>query len=187
MNIWFWYFICYSFLGCCLEKLFARLTRSPRRVRKCFLLLPLCPVYGIAMVAVIALLDPSDSLLRLALLGGAICTGAEYLVHLFYDRVFHVRFWDYTGLPMQLGGRVCLAFSMAWGVLSALALRFVQPVLVRLTAILPPTVTFLLWLVLAADLVLSGSLLFHSRDTELLSLRALRAQTRASSQSSTSR
>ena len=187
MNVWFWYFIWYSSLGYCLEKLFARLTRSPRRVRKCFLLLPLCPVYGIAMIAVAALLDPADSLLRLTLLGGVICTGAEYLVHFFYDKVFHVRFWDYPGLPMQIGGRVCLAFSMAWGVLSALALRFVQPALARLTGVLPSGITFVLWLLLAADCVLSGSLLFHSRDTELLTLRAVRAQIRASSQSNTSR
>ena len=72
MNVWFWYVIWYSFLGYCLEKLFAHLTRSPRRVRKSFLLLPLCPVYGIAMAAVVALLDPTDSLLRLALLGGVL-------------------------------------------------------------------------------------------------------------------
>ncbi|MBQ5443035.1 MAG: hypothetical protein IIT47_05640, partial [Oscillospiraceae bacterium] len=46
---WIWYFTAYSFLGYCLEKIFARLTHSPRQVRRCFLVLPLCPVYGLAM------------------------------------------------------------------------------------------------------------------------------------------
>ena len=45
--IWFWLFLLYSFAGYGLEKLFAAATASPQQVRKCFLLLPLCPVYGL--------------------------------------------------------------------------------------------------------------------------------------------
>ena len=52
---WLWYFSAYSFLGYCLEKIFARVTHSPRQVRRCFLVLPLCPVYGLAMTAILAL------------------------------------------------------------------------------------------------------------------------------------
>ena len=43
---WFWLFLLYSFGGYVLEKLYAAARRSPHQVRKCFLLLPLCPVYG---------------------------------------------------------------------------------------------------------------------------------------------
>ena len=45
---------------------------------------------------------------------------------------------------------------------------------------------FLLWMVLAVDCVLSWSLLRRYRDTELLTVGAVLAQTRAVSQSSTS-
>ena len=55
MSQWLVWFFFYSFLGYGLEKLHARLFRSPRQVRKCFLLLPLCPVYGLAMTALLAL------------------------------------------------------------------------------------------------------------------------------------
>ena len=41
---WFWLFLLYSFGGYVLEKLYAAARRSPHQVRKCFLLLPLCPV-----------------------------------------------------------------------------------------------------------------------------------------------
>ena len=50
---WFWLFLLYSFGGYVLEKLYAAARRSPHQVRKCFLLLPLCPVYGLAMLAVL--------------------------------------------------------------------------------------------------------------------------------------
>ena len=50
-----WIFWSFSLLGWGLERLFAAVTRSPRRRRRCLLLLPLCPVYGLGMAAVLAL------------------------------------------------------------------------------------------------------------------------------------
>ena len=55
MARWLWIFWIYSFLGYGLEKVFAAATHSPNQGRKCFLLLPLCPVYGLGMLAVLAL------------------------------------------------------------------------------------------------------------------------------------
>ena len=75
---------------------------------------------------------------------------------------------------------------MIWGVLSAAAVRLVQPALEVLAALVPPWLTFLLWVVLAADSVFTWALLARRHDTNLLALRAALGQTRASSQSSTS-
>ena len=52
-HIWYWF--AYSFLGYCSEKLFAAATRSSHRLRRCFVFLPLCPVYGFAMVTILLL------------------------------------------------------------------------------------------------------------------------------------
>ena len=186
MSYWFVLFLFYSFAGYCLEKLFAWAIRSPRQVRKCFLLLPLCPVYGLAMTAVLALTPAESGFWALALAGGLVCTGVAYLVHLFYERAFAVWFWDYRPLRGNIRGRVCPQFTLAWGVLSALAVRLVQPYADALAAWLPSWAVFLLWILLAADCVLTGALLLRRHDTELLSLGAVIAQTRAVSQSSTS-
>lgn len=79
---WFWLVIFYSFGGYLLEKGYAAAVRSPHRVRKCFLLLPLCPVYGLAMLAA-GHLPPSctEPFWRLVLYGGLTCTAVEYAVH----------------------------------------------------------------------------------------------------------
>lgn len=50
-----WYFWIYSFLGYLLERAFAAVTHAEHQGRRCFLLLPLCPVYGLGMLAVLAL------------------------------------------------------------------------------------------------------------------------------------
>lgn len=172
MSRLFLYFLMYSFLGYCLEKLFARAVRSDRQVRKCFLLLPLCPVYGIAMTAVIVLSRSFGSFLSLALWGCLICTAAEYLVHLFYEKVFRVAFWDYSGLRGNVKGRICPQFSLVWGILSATAARFIHPTVATLSETISPSAVFLLWMICAIDCVLTSFVLRQTRDTEQLSLTA---------------
>ena len=121
---YFWYFLGYGFLGYLLEKLFAALTHAEHRVRKGFLLAPVCPVYGLAMCAVLALgADRIGPLWELALLCSITATTVEYAVHLFCDAVLGVRFWDYSATKTDVNGRICLPFSLAWGVLGALAVR----------------------------------------------------------------
>ncbi|MCM1455793.1 MAG: hypothetical protein NC037_04615 [Bacteroides sp.] len=51
----FWQFFFYSFCGFLLEVAFARAIRSPKQDRKCHLLLPVCPVYGVGALAILAL------------------------------------------------------------------------------------------------------------------------------------
>lgn len=185
MSQWFVYFLFYSFLGYGLEKVHARFYRSPRQVRKCFLLLPLCPVYGLAMTALLAMAPEGLGFLPLVLLGSAVCTGVEYLVHLFYDKAMGVWFWDYRPMRGHIRGRICPQFALIWGLLSATAVRRIQPTVQLLARQIPPWTLFTLWMVLAADCVLSWALLRRYRDTELLTVRAV-FQMRASSQSSTS-
>jgi len=185
MSRWFWYFLIYGFLGYCLEKIFARTVKSPQQVRKCFLLLPICPVYGLAMCLVVA--AAPEGILAGAVTGGIICTGAEYVVHLWYDRLFQVRFWDYSRLPGNLQGRICPQFSLIWGLLSSLALKWLQPGVRAAAEGMPPWLTYGVWLLLAADCVCTAALLSRWGDPEQLVLGTVIRQARASSQSSTSR
>lgn len=186
MSRWFNFFLFYSLGGYGLEKLHARLSHSPRQVRKCFLMLPLCPVYGLAMTALIALTPEGLGFFPLMVLGGAVCTGVEFLVHLFYDKALGVQFWDYSPMRGHVQGRICPQFAVIWGVLSAAALWWIHPLAELAAEVLPPWVVFLLWVVLAADCVLTTALLRRYGDTELLTPGAVLAQMRSVSQSSTS-
>ena len=178
---WFWLFLWYSFLGYILEKLFAAAVRSPHRVRKCLLLLPLCPVYGLAMLAVLQLpSDMTDTWWRLALYGGAVVTLTEFVVHLLYDKLLGVMFWDYSDTAMDIGGRICLPFSLIWGVLVVIAVRCVQPLLVSVLATVPPALTYGVLLAVIADAFFSALVLRRTRDVDMMSLpkllRALQAE-----------
>ena len=74
---WLWYFLFYSFLGFLLEVGYA-LWAGGNLDRKCLLLLPLCPVYGLGACAVLLLPAPVLRVPRaLLLLGGLTATAAE--------------------------------------------------------------------------------------------------------------
>ena len=166
--MWLWQFWIYSFLGYLLEKVFAKVTHAAQQGRKCFLLLPLCPVYGLGMLAVLALPPVCREGPRLVVWGGLAATAVEYAVHWAYDTFLHVRFWDYSRVWGNLRGRVCLPFTAAWGLLTALAVRWVQPWVAALAARVPGEVTCLCLLVFTADALVSARLLWVTGDVELL-------------------
>ena len=171
-----WYFWIYSFLGYLLERAFAAVTHAEHQGRRCFLLLPLCPVYGLGMLAVLALPESlSDSFWSLALWGGLAATAVEYAVHVLYDRLLGVRFWDYSQVRWNLRGRVCLPFSLAWSLLVAAGLPVIQAAIAPALAAVPPTATYAALLVFTADTVVSLQLLRRAGDPAVLSLGNLRA------------
>ena len=157
--IWFWNFVLYSFLGFLLEVAYARFTGG-RTDRKALLVLPLCPVYGLGACAILLLppqVDASPALLFV--LGGLTATAAEYLMAVFYEEALGVSFWDYSGLPGSIQGRVSLPFSLAWGALSLLLVYWVHPALVPWLEEIPLPVSQMALMTLVADSLLSVLLL----------------------------
>lgn len=95
-------------------------------------------------------------------------TGAEYLMDLFYDRVLGVSFWDYSHLPLNLHGRVCLLFSFFWGILGLIAVRLVHPLAAELVSRIPQAVTLPAALFLALDIGFSVFVLRRDGTTDAL-------------------
>ena len=108
---WLWYFIIYSFCGFLLEVAFARLTGDPKQDRKCRLLLPLCPVYGLGACLILLFAPPARGPLWVMTAGGLAATAAELAMGLFYRFGLGVEFWDYTGMRGSVEGLICPAFS----------------------------------------------------------------------------
>lgn len=161
-----WLFWTYSFIGWILERVFAALSGAEDQRRRCFLLLPLCPVYGLGMLAVLALPVRGWAL---PVWGGLAATGVEYVFHWAGEALFRVRFWDYSGVFGNVRGRVCLPFSAAWGVLTACAVRWVQPWADAAALGAPFGLTYAVLLLFTADAVCSARFLRVTGD-----LRGLR-------------
>lgn len=169
MAEWFWYFVVYSFIGFILEVLFARLIRNPKRDRKCLYFLPLCPVYGLGASLILLLPQAVRQRPLLFFLCAALAaTAAEYALGVFYQRIAKVEFWDYSHLPLNIGGKVCLLFTALWGVLALGLVYGVHPLVERLVRAIPTALTLPAALFLALDMGISLFVLRRDRTTEAL-------------------
>lgn len=165
---WFWYFVIYSFSGFLLEVVFARLVHG-RPDRKCFLVLPLCPVYGLGACACLLLAPLAGGRPAvLFLLGAAACSAVEYAMAMWYEYVVGMPFWDYTGVFGNLHGRVCLPFSAAWGLLILALVDRIHPAVAGFVFAIPGSVTAAAVPILLTDATVSHMLLRRTGDRACL-------------------
>lgn len=107
-------------------------------VNRGFLNGPWCPIYGVGMLSVLVVVAPvEENLLLLFLLGMSLCTLVELAVGWILEKIFHTRWWDYTDRPFQLGGYICLEFSVMWGLAVTFTLRLIHPAILGFVRMLP--------------------------------------------------
>lgn len=124
------YFIIYSFIGCILETLFGLITKGVVESRQSFLFGPFCVIYGIGAITIIKLLNKyKGKILKIFLLSCLIGTILEFLMSYFCERLFHFKWWDYSGMTLNIYGRTCLYFSVMWGILGVVLIQIVNPFL----------------------------------------------------------
>ncbi len=165
---WLWYFIIYSFLGFLLEVVYVRLTGCPKRDRKCFLLLPLCPVYGLGALLIMGAARPELGPLWVFAAGGLAATAAELLMGLFYRHILGVEFWNYREFPGNVAGLVCPRFALAWGLLALALVYWAHPAVAALAAGIPDALGPPAAILLLCDALVSSAALRRTGTTEVL-------------------
>ena len=146
-----------------------------------FLFGPVCPIYGAGAVAAIAVFShvaregamPEAWQVFLVCAVGA--SAIEWVTSCAMERMFGTVWWDYSDLPLNIKGRVCVPAASLFG-LGGLGIVYVAlPVVDRAVAVVPPVAfelaSLVLMALLAADVTLAVSAL-----TELVStIEALEA------------
>lgn len=134
---WFLYFTAYSILGWACETFYCSVGNR-KFVNRGFLNGPVCPVYGFGAVLVILLLQSTEkNLVALFLSGMMVTTVLEYLTSVLLEKLFHMKWWDYSRYKFQINGRVCLLNSLMFGGLSVILMRVLHPWISGLIARIP--------------------------------------------------
>ena len=154
------YFLIYSCLGWCLEVIYAAVTTG-QLVNRGFLNGPVCPIYGFGMVIVLFTLTPLADNVFLLYVGGVILPSVLELAGGWaLEKLYHTRWWDYSDFPFNIGGYICLQFSLLWGVGTLVVMKAVHPVIADLVAMVPTLIGFIvmcvLYAVYAADVVVTA-------------------------------
>ena len=130
-------FLFYGFIGWAWESTVCAYAEYTRFANSGFLLGPCCPIYGVgALVCWLALRGIPDTLV-LFLAAMLVCSAIEYAVGCLLERLTGARFWDYSGLPLNIHGRVCLYGALLFGSASVLVCRMTEPWLLWVMAQLP--------------------------------------------------
>ena len=155
------YFFVYGFLGWCTEVIFAAF-KQHRFVNRGFLNGPICPIYGVGVTLVIACLEAFQSNLLLLYISSVILvTVLEGVTGWAMDKLFHNKWWDYSKLPFNIGGYVCLLFSLIWGVACDFIVYFVHPLIHQVLSLIPHTAGIaliaILGIALLSDMIVTTS------------------------------
>lgn len=135
-----WYFAIYSFLGWVLEVVY-HAVHCGNVVNRGFLNGPVCPVYGFGVLAIFAASHifrsvPAEDLDPLSIfIGGAVlATVVELIAGWVLYRLFHARWWDYSDKPFNIGGYICLEYSIIWGLGTLIVVDRIQPLVSRISS-----------------------------------------------------
>lgn len=122
------YFIIYSIVGFIIETIFGILTKGVLESRKSFIIGPFCSIYGLgAVIMILALQKFKKNNYTLFFGGFLVGSIIEYVISLIGEAIFHVVWWDYSDMAFNINGRICVAFSMFWGILAIYLITHFNP------------------------------------------------------------
>lgn len=154
-------FFIYGFFGWCLEVAYAAIIEK-KFVNRGFLNGAICPIYGIGVVCVVQILDKyAHNIILLYVMSVFITTALEWITGFLLEKLFHRKWWDYSDMPLNLNGYVCLLFSLMWGTICVFIVRCFHPIINKTISFIPvwlgSTISVILSILLMIDLYVTVS------------------------------
>ena len=93
----------------------------------------------------------------------------EYVVGWIGEVIFQIKWWDYSNMPFNIHGRICILFSVFWGLLALVLIRLINPYIEILIDKIPKKIfkvtTTILTIFLLFDLLFTsfGLKVFYTR------------------------
>ncbi|MCI8962087.1 MAG: putative ABC transporter permease [Clostridia bacterium] len=135
ISIWriFAYFVIYSFIGYIIETLYAFVLYGVIESRQSFLYGPFCSIYGLGAVVMICTLQYFGKDIHTLFLGGFLSGSiTEYIVSFIGEKLLNTKWWDYSDKFLNINGRICLIYSIFWGLLGLYLIKVVNPLIDKL-------------------------------------------------------
>lgn len=158
---WILFFFWYCFLGWIWECLFVSVKRAWKNkkwefVNRGFLHGPVIPIYGFAAITILlATIQVRENTIAIYVLGALTATLFELVTGTVMERLFKVKYWDYSDMPLNYHGHICLFVSLFWGAFSVLLVRVihvpVENLLMQVPSFLCEAFAFALMAIFAYD------------------------------------
>lgn len=151
-------FFIYSLLGWLLELLFTFINTKKYINRGC-LIGPYCPIYGFGCILLNLILNKyTNNIIILFIVTFVICTILEYLTSLILEKIFNLRWWDYSRYKYNINGRVCLETMLPFSILGTIVIKYLNPMFINLLDKIPIKHLFIIDIILIT--IISIDMLF---------------------------
>ena len=141
MNLYKILLICFigSFFGVIIEMLYCLVTNGYIESRAGLVYGPFNLLYGFGAVALtVSLYKVRNHRAWLSFLGGFVIGSAvEYACSWVQEMAFGSRSWDYSGHAFNINGRICLLYSIFWGLLGVIWMKDIYPRMAKLILKIP--------------------------------------------------
>ena len=139
---WITFFYLYCFFGWIFESTYVSF-KQHHFVNRGFLRLPMLPLYGSGAILLLWVSLPyQDNLILVYIAGFIAATALEYVTGAVMERLFKVRYWDYSDKKFNINGYICLGSSIAWGFLTIFMTEVIHKPIADFVTSLNPIVEF---------------------------------------------
>ena len=126
-------FFIYSVIGYIAEIMFCTIKSGKLVWNRGFLIGPYLPIYGTGGILISYTLGRyADDPLTLFILSMVYCTVIEYVTSYVLERIFHLRWWDYSNKKFNINGRVCLSNGVLFGLGGLWVVKILYPIVSKL-------------------------------------------------------
>lgn len=161
-NLFLLFFI-YSFLGYIVESISVSLMEKKVVWNRGFLVGPYIPIFGTgAMTMILTLQKYKDDIVALFIMSMVVCLTIEYLCSLVAEKIFKLRWWNYSDKLFNINGRICLQNGILFGIGGVLIVKYVNTWIENLILLLPNSLMVILSIILTIIFVSDTILSLHT-------------------------
>ena len=112
------FFLLYCFIGWIIESTYVSVVNK-KFVNRGFMRGPVIPIYGCGAMLMLLVAQPFLKYpVAVFFVGLVSCTVLEYVTGYLMEKIFKVRYWDYSDFRFNINGYVCPGTSLSWGALT---------------------------------------------------------------------
>lgn len=161
---YFMIFLIYSVIGYICEITSVSLVEKKVVLSRGYLIGPIIPIFGFGGLIITLFLEKyASSPITTFIVGMYDCCLLEYMTSYLMEKIYGLRWWDYSNKKFNVNGRICLETGVLFGIGSIIIIDFLNPVIFSLLNKIPKNlliiIGFIFLTTVIADFVISTKII----------------------------
>lgn len=148
-------FFIYAVLGYIVESICVSSIEKKITFNRGFLIGPYLPIFGFGgLVMTLCLNKYRDDFIALFIMSMVTCLLLEYTTSYIMEKIFNLRWWDYSNKKYNLNGRICLEVGVMFGIAGILSIKIINPLIEKIFHLVPQNILLIISIILTIILLI---------------------------------